>query len=60
LLAPDDLPVLSHPRVAGFKAWAGANLGNLVGEAANTSFASHLSQKAIDEIFDTYLPQSEL
>jgi hypothetical protein len=33
---------------------------NLVADPAKTSFTSHLSQKAIYDIFDTYLHQSEL
>jgi hypothetical protein len=33
---------------------------NLVADAAKTSFACHLSLKAIDDIFATYLRHSEL
>jgi hypothetical protein len=55
LPGPDDVRVVSHPRWLGFE-----DPKNLVADVAKTSFACHLSQKAIYDIFDTYLHQSEL
>jgi hypothetical protein len=44
----------------GFEAWAGGDPKNLVADAAKTSFACHVSQKGIYDIFATYVHQSEL
>jgi hypothetical protein len=44
----------------GFEVWAGGDPKNLVADAAKTSFACHLFQKAIYDIFATYVHQSEL
>jgi hypothetical protein len=52
--------VVLHRRWLGFEAWAGGDPKNLVADAAKTSFACHLSQKAIYDIFAAYVHQSEL
>jgi hypothetical protein len=54
LPGPDDLRVVSH------HGWGFEDPKNLVADVTKTSFACHLSQKTIYDIFDTYRHQSEL